>query len=728
MTVDSRLEAERQKRKDLVDRHKVRMTTRHPANVLTVGNGDLALSVDMTGLQTFPHYHELREDPLRVVDDGVEGLPEQATRPFDIDDYQIPLRTQSTWGWYSTYGRRSYSMTETETSYQTSRGSIRYPDKMGLLRPEDGIPAEDEAASWLALNPRRMHLGRLALRLASPLSERVTLDDIEPLEQELDLWSGIIRSRFMLDGVPVTVTTAAHPTQDLIAVRVESTLVREGLCIEWIFEDQKDALTEYETMPTALTEWVVQPDGATARRTLGALCYDVSVLAEGADVHIEGEHSDRAIIGSRQREVLEVSIGLGLATEAQETRTLPQFDAVIAASTVWWEEFWTSGVSISFSGSTDPRAYELERRVVLSQYLTAVNCSGHAPPQETGLTYNSWGGKFHLEMHWWHAAHFATWGRGHLLARSLSWYRRILPQARATARAQGYQGARWPKQTDPSGRESPSIIGVFLIWQQPHIIHLLELLWSDEPSVAFLKEHADLVFETADFMADFAERRGDVFVLPAPLIPAQESYLTTRAGLESPTFELAYWQWALGIAVAWKRRLGLEPPAEWIEVAENLQRPTVLDDGTYAAIATAPFLIREDHPATLMALGFIPETPLVDVNIMRATFASVLDNWNLQSTWGWDYPVLALTAVRLGDLPGAIESLLMETPKNHFLPNGHNPQMPGFLSLYLPGNGGLLYAIRAIAEAAAAGEPVPAGWTMNFTSTSGPARTQARAS
>ena len=44
------------------------------------------------------------------------------------------------------------------------------------------------------------------------------------------------------------------------------------------------------------------------------------------------------------------------------------------------------------------------------------------PPQETGLTFNSWHGKFHLEMHWWHAAHFALWGRLPLLERSLGYY------------------------------------------------------------------------------------------------------------------------------------------------------------------------------------------------------------------------------------------------------------------------------------------------------------------
>jgi hypothetical protein len=47
---------------------------------------------------------------------------------------------------------------------------------------------------------------------------------------------------------------------------------------------------------------------------------------------------------------------------------------------------------VDLSGSRDPRAMELERRIVLSQYQTAIQCAGSLPPQETGLTCNSWFG------------------------------------------------------------------------------------------------------------------------------------------------------------------------------------------------------------------------------------------------------------------------------------------------------------------------------------------------
>jgi hypothetical protein len=142
-----------------------------------------------------------------------------------------------------------------------------------------------------------------------------------------------------------------------------------------------------------------------------------------------------------------------------------------------WKKFWYSGAAIDLAGSTDTRAIELERRIVLSQYLTKIQCAGNFPPQETGLTYNSWFGKPHLEMHWWHALHFALWGRKEILEKTMNWYSKVSSKAFAIAKRQGYNGLRWQKMTDHAGNESPSSVGAFLIWQQPHIISFAELIY-----------------------------------------------------------------------------------------------------------------------------------------------------------------------------------------------------------------------------------------------------------
>ena len=81
---------------------------------------------------------------------------------------------------------------------------------------------------------------------------------------------------------------------------------------------------------------------------------------------------------------------------------------------------------------------------------------------------------------------------------------------------------------------------------------------------------------------------------------------------------------------------------------------------------------------------------------MRRTLGWIWENWDWPDTWGWDYPMLAMTAARLDEPARAIDALLLDTPKNVYRVNGHNHQRPG-LTIYLPGNGGLLYAVAMMA-------------------------------
>ena len=694
-------------RRRVVQRHNPVLCEPHATNALTIGNGDVAMTVDISGLQTFPSFHELRPDPLRIADGGSRGLPEQRVRPFDPDDFQIPLCTQSTWGWYSTRGQRDYALAEAATEYETARGPVPYLDRMGLQRAGDPLPDDFAAGAWFAYNPRRLHLGRLALDATAEGPGLGGPKALEGARAELDLWSGTVRSTFHLEGKPVEVITAADPAADRFATRISSELLRRGLGVSWVFDPQPDDLAPFELPVAASISWEARSPGRwIGRRVVESTTYVIQIETNG--VLNQGDEAGR-IMAAADLDELEVVVTLQ-AESGDPALSGRTFEDVYSASAAWWENYWLSGAAVSFEGSTDLRAVELERRVILSQYLLAVNSAGLTPPAETGLTYNTWCGKFHLEMHWWHAAHFPLWGRGTLLERSLGWYHSVLPAALETARRQGYKGARWPKQTDLSARESPSHIGVFLVWQQPHLIHLLELLYSEGRPQEFLEEHYRLIEATADFMADFVEERDGSFILPPPLIPAQESYLVDRATNANPTFELAYWSWALRTANMWRRRLNLPVSEAWERVASRMQQPAMLPDGTYAALETPPFLVRKDHPSMLMALGWLPDTEVIDEQAMGLTLDSVWRDWDLQTSWGWDYPVISMTAARLGDIKRSLEALLLPSPKNQFLTNGHNPQIPGFLTLYLPANGGLLAAVAHLVTAIARGAELPDGW------------------
>jgi len=96
--------------------------------------------------------------------------------------------------------------------------------------------------------------------------------------------------------------------------------------------------------------------------------------------------------------------------------------------------------------------------------------------------------------------------------------------------------------------------------------------------------------------------------------------------------------------------------------------------------------------AVLGAYGVLPFNRLMDEKMMRNTLHWVYQNWNWNQTWGWDYPMTAMNATRLGEPQLAVNSLLMDKRTNTYLLNGHNYQNES-LRCYLPGNGGLLTAI-----------------------------------
>ncbi|MGC3992105.1 MAG: hypothetical protein QM796_20910 [Chthoniobacteraceae bacterium] len=181
------------------------------------------------------------------------------------------------------------------------------------------------------------------------------------------------------------------------------------------------------------------------------------------------------------------------------------------------------------------------------------------------------------------------------------------------------------------------------------------------------------------------------YVLGPQMIPSQESWGKYRDQTINPTYEFAYWHWALETAQQWRTRLGLKRDLKWDDVLTHLSQPTVRD-GHYAAVEKPVLDLTDDHPTVLAALGMVPATPLIDPALMRATLHTVLNQWDWPSTWGWDYPMIAMTATRLGEPDTALSALLMDTPKNTYLPNGHNYQEPR-LPLYLPGNGALLTAL-----------------------------------
>jgi hypothetical protein len=662
-TVVTSVANQRIDRHALVTRHNVTINEPNSLTPLSVGNGEFAFTADITGLQTFPQFHE-------------QGMA---------------LGTQSQWGWHTAPNPNGYKMEDVLEYYEVAGRKIPYASG------GDGSRGYTPAASWLRANPHRLDLGQIGLKLTKVDGSTVSIEDLTNISQTLNLWSGLLSSSFEIESKPVQVITVCHPERDILAVHIESGLLQEGrlkvtLAFSYGKEDWVNA-ADWDHPERHTTKSEISGRKADLARILDEDRYYVRIeWSESCDIRTKTQHEYE--FSQHNDRPMEIVFAF---SPNKITEPLPDFKTVREASVHHWEQFWTNGGAIDFSECIDPRAEELERRVVLSQYLTAIQCSGSLPPQETGLVRNSWFGKFHLEMHWWHAVHFALWDRLPLLERSLPWYKSILPRARAKAKLQGYKGIRWPKMVSPDGRDSPSTVGVFLIWQQPHPIYYAELCYREHKDKRTLEKYRDIVFETAEFMASYPvwDQKGQRYVLGPALIPAQESYGRYRRSTLNPTFELAYWYWALETAQKWRQRLGMEREPNWDKVIRDLSHPTVRD-GVYTGIETPPYTITEDHPSMVAALGFLPQTPLIDPNVMKKTLDFVFKSWDWPSTWGWDYPMLAMTAARLGEPEKAIDALFIKSQKNRYLTNGHNYQSAR-LPLYLPGNGGLLTAVAMMA-------------------------------
>lgn len=650
-------------RKQIVERNHPVLTRIEPLSPLSVGNGEFAFSADLTGLQSFP------------------------------EAYEVPLGTQSNWGWHYTGGHGRFS--DQDITYQifdTYGREVAYP-----MKPED----KPEAYHWLRQNPHRLQLGRISFRFIKEDGQEAAITDVTPIRQEINLWSGILHSEFTVEGTPVKVTTGCHPQRDTIGVSVYSPLIGNGRLQVFLLFPAPDMLHR-SWSKAVYADWDNDSRHQTSiesgserdallRRVMDEDSYVVKWEWSTGRVKQTGVH-EWTLVPERGADTLEFSVAF--APDTPHTASVPE---LLKASSAHWERFWQGGAAVDFAGSSDPRAPELERRVVLSQFLCALHSAGSLPPQETGLMYNSWFGKLHLEMHWWHAAHFPLWGRAELLRRSMDWYNGILPQARGLARSQGYEGARWPKMVGFDGRQSPSPVAPGLIWQQPHPMTLAELLYRAEPSQAVLERYEALVFEAADFMVSYAcwEEERQAYVLGPPLIPAQECHAMHES--KNPPYELEYWKYGLEIAIRWADRLNKPANPMWAKVAGAIASPPQAE-GLYLAHEHCPNTFSEknhDHPSMVGALGILPGT-LIDRDIMRNTLLKVKEGWEWDSAWGWDFPMCAMTAVRLGERELAVEFLMMDATKNRYLPNGHNYQRPG-LTAYLPGNGGLLTAVAMMA-------------------------------
>lgn len=684
-------------RQEVVKRNNPSVTAVDSLGSLSVGNGHFATTVDVTGLQSYPEYYK-------------KG---------------ISLCAQSDWGWHSYPNEKGYKVEETWGAKDLGHGH----EELYAVQHRDKTTRGYGASEYYRINPHRLNLGAAGIVFVDKKGKQVPITSLTDINQRLDMWSGVITSSYKVQNKPVYVTTVAHPTSSALSAKVVSPLLVEGGAYvtfrfpypsgghvddasNWNADEKHSSVIVSQTGNSALVKRTVDSTVYYARITWEG---NATLLQSGANQYSLKLNALKGKTPKSYEPTLAFTVEY---TEHINEATVGSFNNTLTASAEYWKNYWNSGAIVDFSQCTDERAKEIERRVVLSQYLTAINCQGNTPPQESGLTLNTWFGRPHLEMTWWHTIDFSLYGHEEVLARALDWYNspQVYNKAREIASRQGFNGIRWMKMTDPWAGESPSNVGSFLLWQQPHYIYFAEEMYrhanGNKDIAAVLDKYGKYVDETAQFMADYCTYdsvSGRYNLIGAT---ALQETMSWQYAYNQP-FELAYWRYGLIVAQKWRERRGMERVAKWDDIIEHIA-PLPERDGIYlAGIAKVAeddkyrTLTKTDHPAVLAACGMLPQveaqsamygkgdgslTPLYSYDKMRQTYKWVLKNFDFGDMWGWDFGVLAMSAARLGMQEEAVQALVMPVQKNTYLNNGHNYQNER-LKLYLPGNGAILESV-----------------------------------
>lgn len=460
---------------------------------LQVGNGDFAFGADVTGLQTF-----------------------------------LPYNTLSSWGWHNS----SLPTTPGQTSPADFTGLDWWTH--GRLVPYDQPnPAEADISQWLIANPHRMNLGRIGLWFGG---QNVTESDLSDVSQELDIYSGMLKSQFSLNGSNVSVEIIADPNSSTVAVQLTSSLLQSselGVFFDYPYMTGKNKFED-----PFVGVWNATANHTTSLQSGGRqaqIQHDLDATTYFTMIRWNCQASISGPLPSSHRYILQpkgsssFSFTATYSPNARPLQSWENYESISASSSKWWQNYWETGAFVDLTqtaGSAQDNATELQRRIIQSQYLLAVNEAGRDPPQESGLVNNGWYGKFHAEMFHWHLGHWGRWGKWYLSNRAIPGvYQRFLPTSLQRAQEQGYDGARWGKMSDPSGRSAPGEINSLLIWQQPHPFHFAEYEYRAFPTQQTLSKWNDILVESAEFMTSYAfwnESTG-VYDLGPPMYPMSEN-------------------------------------------------------------------------------------------------------------------------------------------------------------------------------------------------------------
>jgi len=662
-------------RQEVVKRHNIRWGWEERGQI-PMGNGEFCFNVDGTGLQTFGG------------------------------------NTMSHWGWHSfplPDGFTKEDVPPTGAFMKVKKGE-RY------IGPEVTPEDKRELSFWMTDNPHITNLGRL--RFVRRDGSSLTVEDITSNgSRNIDLWTGTHSTRFVVGGAwiaggsawvnpaemggsghDVTVTTYVNPDTDQVSVKVESDLIARGIIkvelafpyptmnneITWVGDfkkaNEKGNLTTLKEISSTRTDFKREVDDFT---------YNVALK------YTEGAKVVPATFDGGPVWYLE---GNGLSTlEFSTTYSpnpigpgIPDFESTKQANAEHWENFWMSGAAIDLAGSKDPRWFELERRIVLSQWLTAVQSAGSWPSSESGLmNIDPWGGGFHYEIIFFHQAHFGLWNRWDLTDEAVQSYMRFIPTARARAQQYGMNGLEWPKEGTPSGLSAPWEGNQALLWKQPQPLHFAEIDYKIHPNMETLEKWAEVVNGTVEYMVDFLtlDKEADTYHIQLNMGRGEWG-----SNMDNPQV-LGFWHWGIEEGQIWRERMGLQRNKEWDNVLDKLGKFTI-KEGIYVDSQDRPLrvtgLLGLYPPSKALNLEIAARTQAKADELRRQRFGGVE---SIAGGVGWGSGMAAAGMAKMGNPKGAVEALLGALGTG-FDQAGINRGLGG---AYLPTNGALLYAVAVMA-------------------------------
>lgn len=279
--------------------------------------------------------------------------------------------------------RHNIILTKADSLSSITLGNGRFAfttDITGLqtfpLNYQKGVPLGTQS-QWgqhrfiISQNLQPFHLGNLGFEITKKDGTPATLSDVQTIYQELNLWTGKLRSHFTIEGIPVEVATYCSGTDDAIGVKVRSPLIKDGrlkLRVVFPYTTGKWAHdgTNYTNEDKHESKILMSHEnGAVIFHQIDTIKYYVGFKWE-ANGFVEQKNLHYFLIApDAKTDLFQLTAKFTLK---KDLGFLPSFIDVRTSSENLWKRFWSASTFIS-SGGTGKKTNEQERKTVLSKYL-----------------------------------------------------------------------------------------------------------------------------------------------------------------------------------------------------------------------------------------------------------------------------------------------------------------------------------------------------------------------